>query len=326
MKICLFDPGFENNSNSLSSNLGDLIIQEAVNRELINIFGECEVRSVSTHTNMKKEQIRTIQNCSLTFVGGTNLLSSKMNEYRQWKISLLNSFQIKNAILLGVGWWQYQESPNLYTQILLKSALSNKIFHSVRDNYTKLKLESIGIKNILNTGCPTMWPLSDIKPEDIPSSKSENALLMLTDYSRNIDLDRKLIELLTKQYKTVFVWPQGRKDLEYIREFKFPLVILEHSMEALNSFLKSEIQFDYIGTRLHGGVKCLLSQKRTLVLEIDNRAKEIAIDTGLPTAQRDNFDYIEQWIKSASITKIKIDISTIHRWKSQFKFKNEKAC
>jgi len=319
MRICLFDPGIEDNNNSPSSNLGDLIIQEAVDRELMSVFGDCNVRRISTQTQMRQEQMKLVHNSSLIFVGGTNILSSKMNEYKQWKISLFDSLQIKNAILLGVGWWQYQENPNLYTKIILKSALSNKLFHSVRDNYTKLKLESIGIKNVLNTGCPTMWPLSQIKFEEIPSAKSENALLMLTDYSKNINLDRKLIELLINQYKKVFVWPQGRNDLDYILGLNFPLVILEHTMEALDNFLNSGILFDYIGTRLHGGIRCLLAKKRTLILEIDNRAKEIAIDTGVTTAQRSDLNYIKQWIITPSMTQIKIDVSTINKWKSQFK-------
>jgi hypothetical protein len=323
MKICLFDPSIENNDYSPSSNLGDLIIQEAVNRELISIFNNCDIKRISTQTYLKQEQIREFHDCSLFFVGGTNLLSSRMNEYRQWKISLFNSFRISNAILLGVGWWQYQENPNLYTKTILRCALSNKIFHSVRDNYTKLKLESIGIKNVLNTGCPTMWPLAGIKPDEIPSSKAENVLLMLTDYYQDIDLDKKLIEVLIRQYKTVFAWPQGRNDLEYIRNFNLPVVILEHSLQSLDNFIKSGIQFDYIGTRLHGGIRCLLARKRSLILEIDNRAKEIAIDTGITTSSRNNFDYIKRWIDKPLITKINLDVKLINKWKSQFNAKYE---
>ncbi len=323
MKICLFDPSIENNDYVPSSNLGDLIIQEAVNRELISIFNDCDIKRISTQTYLKQEQFRELHNYSLIFVGGTNLLSSKMNEYKQWKISLFDSFRIGNAILLGVGWWQYQENPNLYTKTILRCALSNKVLHSVRDNYTKLKLESVGIRNVINTGCPTMWPLAGLRPDEIPSSKAENALLMLTDYYQDIDLDKKLIEILIGQYKTVFAWPQGRNDLEYIRNFNLPVVILEHSLDSLDNFIKSGIQFDYIGTRLHGGIRCLLVRKRSLILEIDNRAKEIAIDTGIPTSPRNDFDYIKQWIEKPLITKIDLDVKLINKWKSQFNAKHE---
>ena len=318
MKICLFDPGIENNDNSPSSNLGDLIIQEAVHRELANVFDNPDLLSISTHTFLEKEQIRVMKNNSLIFVGGTNLLSSKMNKYRQWKISLLNSFQIKNVILFGVGWWQYQTNPNFYTQFILRSILSNKIYHSVRDNYTMLKLESMGIKNVLNTGCPTMWPLSKVNSAQIPTIKSENVLLMLTDYTQKFELDKKLIELLLSQYKKVFVWPQGRNDLKYILKFNQPLNILEHSLKDLDDFIKSGVEFDYIGTRLHGGIRCLLAKKRSLILEVDNRAKEIAIDTGIPTSSRNDFDFINNWINKPQSTNIKLNEKAINQWKNQF--------
>ncbi|MBD2176643.1 polysaccharide pyruvyl transferase family protein [Pseudanabaena sp. FACHB-1998] len=319
MKICLFDPGIEDNNGKPSSNLGDLIIQEAVMRELKDIFGNSPIEKISTQSKIDNDGCKKIQTSDLCFVGGTNLLSSNMDKYNQWKISLFDTFVMRNAILLGVGWWQYQDSPNLYTRFLLKSALSNSYLHSVRDSYTKAKLASIGITNVINTGCPTMWSLSQIKIDQIPRNKSENALLMLTDYSKNLDLDKKLIELLLSKYEEVFVWPQGSQDLEYIKSLNVSLTILDRSLDALDAFLKSDIQFDYIGTRLHGGIRCLLSNRRSLILEIDNRAKEIASDTGLTTVPRNDLTYISQWIEKSSETKIRIDTSSINKWKEQFK-------
>jgi hypothetical protein len=55
-----------------------------------------------------------------------------------------------------------------------------------------------------------------------------------------------------------------------------------------------------------------------LILEIDNRAKEIAIDTGITTSPRNDFDYLKQWIEKPLITKINLDINLINKWKSQF--------
>lgn len=179
-------------------------------------------------------------------------------------------------------------------------------------------LESAGIKNVINTGCPTMWDLTDIKANDIPTTKSDNALLMLTDYSKNIDLDKKLIQLLITNYKKVYVWPQGRNDKEYLCDLGFSGIFLDHSLPAFDAFLDSKISFDYIGTRLHGGIRCILNKKRSLILEVDNRAKEIAKDTGLPTISRADFDYIKHWIAQGSVTKINIDAVPIEQWKQQF--------
>jgi len=319
IRICLLNPAIENNNLSPSSNLGDLIIQEAILRELKDLFPFSEIINISTHIPMSQKHIRLLYTCSFIFVGGTNLLSSNMNDYKQWKISIFKAFQIRKAILLGVGWWQYEHTPNFYTKVLLKAALSNKYIHSVRDSYTKNKMISLGIKNIINTGCPTMWPLANINVNDIPHTQSNNVLLMLTDYNKNFKYDSRLIELLFSNYKQIFFWPQGREDMSYIHELNNSVIMLEHSLESLNKFLLSDINCDYIGTRLHGGIKCILTKKRSLILGIDNRAKEIAFDTGLTVIDRKDLNSINKWINNYTITKFKIDIDAINQWKSQFK-------
>jgi len=322
MKICLFDPGIEDHNGSPSANLGDLIIQEAVKRELNSACGNCETVHISSHVFPTPEQISLARNCSLIFAGGTNLLGSQMNVYKQWKVSFRQQIKLKKSVLIGVGWERYQDEPNFYTKFILNFVLSRKLFHSVRDSYTKAKLQSAGIRNVLNTGCPTMWPLMNIKSEDYPLEKAENVLLMLTDYSKKPDLDKKLLELVASRYKKIFFWPQGRSDLEYFSELRannnFPFFTLEHSIASFENFLNSGVSFDYIGTRLHGGVKCLLSKKRSLILEIDNRAAEIAKDTKISTAKRADFEYINRWIDAPSTTNIKLDSDTIRLWRSQF--------
>lgn len=345
MKICLFDPGLENNNGTPSANLGDLIIQEAVDREINNLFGKCEIIRIATHTYPDTEHIELARSCSFILVGGTNLLHSHMKKYRQWAILLKQKMRIQRAILFGVGWRSYEDAPDFYTTISLKALLSNSHIHSVRDNYTKMQLQSVGIKNVINTGCPTMWPLRHIKSDDIPQRKSENALVMLTDYSKEPTLDIKLLELALSQYKKVFIWSQGRGDIQYvcdllstlnfpaivlgnnldkyvyslIEDDRFPIIVLEHSIQVFKNLLNSQIPFDYIGTRLHGGIKCLLSKRRSLIIEIDNRAKEIARETKLPTASRADFDAMKRWINEPYVTNFEIDINSINAWKHQFK-------
>ncbi|BAY36711.1 hypothetical protein NIES2111_10420 [Nostoc sp. NIES-2111] len=327
VKVCLFDPGLENNNGNPSANLGDLIIQEAVTRELQNLFPQLDLLRITTHSLPTDAKIIEARNCQFAFVGGTNLLSSQMGKGRQWKFSLKQQILLNKSLikptLLGVGWRTYQnEPPDFYSRVILKTLLSNKIIHSVRDNYTKNKLNSAGIKNVLNTGCPTMWPFTEFNYDEIPQTKAENALVMLTDYSPNPELDRKLLELVANKYETIFVWPQGRGDKQYIlniaADIPINMTMLEHSYESFKDLLKSGIAFDYIGTRLHGGIKCLLSKKRSLIVAIDNRGKEIAKDTNLPTCERDDFYRITQWIETASKVEIKMPQDAIDKWKSQF--------
>ncbi|MBD2297306.1 polysaccharide pyruvyl transferase family protein [Nostoc sp. FACHB-190] len=322
MKICLFDPGLENNQGVPSANLGDLIIQEAVSRELHSLFPNGEFINIATHEFPTVAHILAATSCPLIFVGGTNLLGSRMDYYKQWKVSLLQKIILRKAILLGVGWERYQVRPNLYTRTSLRAVLSNQLIHSVRDKYTKEKLESAGINNVINTACPTMWPFIDMDFQNIPTKKAENVLLMLTDYSQCPELDQKLLELIAAKYEKVFVWPQGRGDKEYISNLvsslAIPVVMLEHSYSSFKDFLNSGVSFDYIGTRLHGGIKCLLAKKRALIIEIDSRAKEIAKDTNLPTCDREDFPRITQWIETASKVEIKMPKDAIDKWKSQF--------
>jgi polysaccharide pyruvyl transferase WcaK-like protein len=326
LEICLFDPSIQNSQGLLSTNLGDLIIREAVKTELDNLFPNSKLVSIATHTFPSTQSILTAKDCTYSFVGGTNLLNSDIGKKRkrQWKFTLPQQMLVNKCILLGVGWQKYEASPNLQSCLILKTILSKKMIHSVRDSYTREKLQSAGINNVLNTNCPTMWPFLKWNWDDqnIPSEKSENVLIMLTDYWRDLKLDRKLLELLAAKYKRIFVWPQGINDREYVIDLAVSLqiqvTILEHSLESLNNFIDSDISFDYIGTRLHGGIKCLLSHRKSLIIEIDNRAREIAKDTNLPTVARSNLLGIIQWIESPSSVKIELNNDDINQWKSQF--------
>jgi len=319
IKIGLFDPSLGNNAGSESPNLGDLIINEAIIREIYSIFPRANLLRLSTHEPLLRQHIKELRDCSLVFVGGSNLLCSNMYRNKLWKISLAEAMQIRKVILFGVGWWQYEKMPNLYTRLLLKIILAGGFVHSLRDNYTKERLSKLGFKNVINTGCPTMWPLARINFEEIPKKKADNALLMLTDYNQAPEVDKAIAKLLLKNYNKVFFWPQGRNDKSYLSILDLPLIVLDHSLQALNEILSSDISIDYVGTRLHGGIKCLIARKRSLILNIDNRAKEIARDSGLMTIERGNIEFVDHWINSSSNLRIKIDINSIEKWKSQFK-------
>lgn len=313
--ICLFDPGYENNSGEFSSNLGDLIIQESVLRELNHIFKNAKIRSISTQQYPSWFLFNTINKANYKFVGGTNLLSSNMNDYNQWKIRLRDIPLIGRVILMGVGWWQYQEKPDSYTKFLLNMVLSKKHYHSVRDEYTAEKLRGIGIENVINTGCPTMWNLNS---GAIPCRKAESVLTMLTDYNIDPALDKKLLTILKASYRKIYFWPQGRNDARYISELGESVEMLDRTLGSLDRFIDSDVDFDYIGTRLHGGVRCLAKARRSLIIAIDNRAKEISSDTNLPVVDRNDFDALHAWINTPTKVCISLNMDRIFQWKKQF--------
>lgn len=302
------------------TNLGDQIIMDAVNQILNQIFnGDFFIR-LQTHDVINKVSYEHIQQSEYVIVGGTNLLSSNMNYYNQWKISLWDSLFIKDVILMGVGWCEYQPKPNLYTKILYNKVLNKSFFHSVRDSYSEKQLKSIGIDNVINTSCPTMWSLTEEHCSNIPCKKSSCVLLTFTKYRQCPEYDFQLINLLKDEYKKILFWIQQPEDFKYMRDMcgdDEQIVYIQPTLKALDKVLL-ECDLDYIGTRLHAGIRALQAKKRTLIISVDNRATEIAKDTNLPTISRDNIEGIANWINSNQKTFIKIPIGNIREWKNQF--------
>jgi hypothetical protein len=152
-----------------------------------------------------------------------------------------------------------------------------------------------------------------------PTKKGDQALLMLTDYAPAPAADHALIDLLRRRYSKLFYWPQGSEDLAYLRQLGSDVEIVPPGLDALKGFLGPRAgSLDYVGTRLHGGIFCIRHGIRSLVLSIDNRAAEIARDTGLPCAQRGDLDSIERWIGSTAPTRLTMPADNIEAWRRQF--------
>ena len=325
MKVAVIDPGVFI-PNMPKYNLGDLIIQQAVTRELHNVLLEDTVyHRICPHIPMSEQDLKHIDESDMVFLGGSNLIGNtiflkrKLSFWRQWKINLKEAKRFKNkAVMLGIGWRRYEGSTGFYTRAMLNACLDKSRLHSVRDEYTKIKFNKMGFDNVINTGCPTIWPLADVSKDDIPVKKAENALLMLTNYNLKPEIDGNIIDLLCSNYSKIYFWPQGVNDKEYALSFGRDFEILPESLDGLDQFVHSDIDFDYIGTRLHGGIFCLLANRRSLILKIDNRATELARQTGLPTVDRDDLDGIEDWICNSTETLIHVNNTAISTWRNQF--------
>ncbi len=315
-KITIFD------TSITSENIGDFIIMDSVVRELKTMFPNDMFFYSLTHDKISKPTYRLNSISDYSFIGGTNLLSSNMNKYNQWKINLFDAYFLKDIVLMGVGWWQYQDKPNFYTRILLKKVLNKRVLHSVRDSYTEKMLNRIGINNVINTGCMTMWQLTQEHCKKIPKSKAENVILTLTDYNKDIDKDQILIDILNKNYKNICFWPQGSGDLEYLKSLKNTenIEIVGGNLFSYDLLLEdSQTSLDYIGTRLHAGIRALQKSRRTIIIGIDNRAKEKSKDFNLEVLDRKNIYQLEKLLLKEFPTEIKINEENINKWKSQFK-------
>lgn len=316
--LVLWSPGIENHQGRPSANLGDLIIEEAVLDELKSVFTDWRISKIATHMRLGPAQRRLVREADLVVVGGSNLLSSYMDGYFQWDLTLANAWAARGTVLMGAGWWKDQGVPNRYTKILLNTVLSRRYTHSVRDSQAQKLLKSAWIPKVSNTACPTMWALARMDTAAIRTAPARKVLCMITDYYPEPELDKALFDTLKAAYDTVYLWPQGMGDYRYALGLGFDGVMLEPSLDALNQLLRDEPELDYVGTRLHGGVRCLRNGKRCLTLEVDNRAREIARDTGLPTVPRADIAGIAAWTKGSEPVRLRLPLDTINAWKAQF--------
>lgn len=258
------------------------------------------------------------------FVLGTNLLRNKIRfrgRKNQWAINFYDCLFMKPAILMGVGWNKYSGKIDLKSKFFYKRALNDKYTHSVRDNYTKQKLFECGIENVINTGCPSLWCLSEKHTEQLPTQKARNVVFTLTDNTRSIEEDCKLIDILISHYEEVLFWPQGSEDLEYFHSLKnlkkSRIQILSCHLNSLDKALNIN-DIEYVGTRLHAGIRAIQKKKRSLIISIDNRATEMHKDFNLPVIGRNELELLPLKIETDRITSLNIPLESIKTWKDQF--------
>ena len=300
-------------------NIGNQIIMDAVKTELMELFLQSFVLSLPVE-DIKTNARRYNAVSDISFVGGTNILNGNIRKYRQWDLDLHNILRLSNIVLLGCGWCQYEERPiTRYTQWAFNKVFSKQYIHSVRDEYTRSKLASIGIDSI-NTGCPTLWRITDEVTNRIPKNKKQCVVITLTDYNRNQVRDKHLLDICLRNYQKVYLFPQGTGDIPYIKSLGYieRLQVISPQISAYNALLESG-EVDYIGTRLHAGIRALQKTVRSFIIGIDNRAKEMARDFGLPVLDEESMDKLEEWINVPYSLELKIPFERIESWKRQFR-------
>ena len=315
--IVCFDPSLE------TDNLGDAIIMRYCRRELENLFPNRGFAAIATHVLPTPEETALVRKTKYKFVCGTNLLTSYIEHHWRWILpeGFRGKRDFRNGILLGCGWGEYQGDCSDYSRMLYRSLLNPSVMHSVRDQYTTDKLRRAGISNVLNTGCPTTWGLTEAHCRAIPTGKSDAVVTTVTDYRPNPEEDQAMLDILSRNYDRVLLWPQGRGDLMYLTNLKLPqnLQILPRNLSALEAVLGGG-NLDYVGTRLHGGIHALNYGVRTIILSVDNRAAEMGRDLNLPILERSRIaKELEPRIREHFETKICIPRDNIDRFRNQFR-------
>lgn len=303
-----------------SDNCGDGIIMENCMLQLSDCLDVAALRHIPTHrlpTEEEKQQLRT---SGKKILCGTNILSGHMRSYGLWRLGAEVS-PYRETILMGVGFDSKDESFDGYTRQLLRTVLSRDGYHSVRDSFSEQKLKSMGISNVLNTGCPTMWKLTPERCAAIPAGKATNVICTVTDYCRDKVNDKAMLDILLDNYEKVYLWLQGRDDLAYIQELGYQdkLILVPSTLADYDTVLK-QADLDYVGTRLHAGIRALSKGHRSLIISIDNRAECIGDDTGLPVLRREDILIVLKDRLSGTIeTQISLPWENIRAFKKQFK-------
>ena len=124
-----------------------------------------------------------------------------------------------------------------------------------------------------------------------------------------------------KDYKNLFFWPQGLGDAKYFRSISegsnVDVKIISPNLCSFDDFLQT-VQVDYIGNRLHAGIRAIQKGRRAHIISIDNRAHEISKDINLSSSIRGDFESVHEFISSNNETALSIPYDAIDTWKSQF--------
>ena len=131
--------------------------------------------------------------------------------------------------------------------------------------------------------------------------------------------DKRMVEILKRNYSNKYFWIQGSQDQEYLESLTDT-----RDITYINPLLKNYHEFlmtkdcDYVGTRLHAGIKAMQMFKRSIIIGVDNRSDDITKTYKLNYVLRENIDELDQMINEKVITDINIDTDKISTFLQQF--------
>ena len=303
-----------------ADNLGDKIIYYFCSKILKDLGIEV-MRRIPTQVPISADNDAYLAEHEekIKMIAGTNVVMRHVFGSRQWYRPTTDE-RLHHLCLFGVGLDRYDESFDWASKKFYRTFLDAGVLHSVRDSLTERALHDIGIENVVNTACPTMWNLTESFCKAIPRGKATTVVTTVTDYAKDPVLDYEMMDVLLESYDKVYVWLQGSGDLSYLQGYPriSELDIIPYTVNAYVKLLERN-DIEYVGTRLHAGIFALNRKKRTLILAVDSRAKAIAEDTGLPVASRAAIHLLRDYIESNREVKIRLPWKNIERWKQQFR-------
>jgi hypothetical protein len=308
--IVVADPG------AASTNVGDRIISQSVDAELVAPLRATgrQVELVPMHGSLSSTHRAALRDAEAVVVCGTNLLSDHMRFRRAWHWPVEDIELCRGRLtFLGVGWWQYQRAGIDPVSAAWLRSLTGPTPWAVRDEYSLRKLRRARIPAV-HTSCPTLW---GVEKQVLPSGQ-RRAVVTFTDYSQDPLADGRLVRELAERFDEVLFWPQGPGDPSYIDQVRAGVgTLLGPGLDELDSVL-AEPDTAYVGLRLHGGIRAMQRGVPSLVLSIDNRAREIARSVGLRAPSRHAARAYRQDLESGETVGIAVPRDSVQRWRASW--------
>ncbi len=313
-KIALLDPSMDNQLN-----LGDQILSQDARWAILNAYPDARVYRFPATQRLTAKQYQSIRLCDRVFVCGGIMLNSHMDDQCHWALTLRDIFKLKPVTLLGVAWQCEKQGANLYTRSLLRGILGDDLQHAVRDEYTKYRLQQIGIKNVINTSCPSFWNHSAQTQLHIPKRKSKDVVFTLDWQRQDPATDGRILRLLSQQYRRLYYWPQGIRDHRYLDQIsEEPIMLIDDNLKHLDQLFEEHDDIDYVGMRIEAGIRAIQKRKRAVLLDVDGSAHEFGQPIRLKVISRQDTTALRAWIGSSHRTRITPPQHAISAWLNQF--------
>lgn len=304
MSVVVVDPGMT------STNLGDQIISDAIHREFVSPLKQTTaVQVIPMHGPLSDASRDALRAADEVVVCGTNLLSNHMRFRTSWEWDRADIELAKGKLtVFGAGWWQYQVGAIDPVSARWMKTMSGGRTWGVRDAYSAQRLNNAGV-SAAHISCPTLWRVAE---QALPSTE-KRVIATFTDYNQDPLADRRLIDLLESRYEVLY-WPQGPGDRRYIESISPTTpTFIDPSLAAFDHELQQP-DTAYVGLRLHGGIRAMQFGVPSLILSIDNRAREISRSVGLRAPSRHAFRDIELALAGQAPVPVQLPAETIDSW------------
>jgi hypothetical protein len=270
---------------SLSTrNVGDLFIEDSVKRILV--FDRANSIDIDPRKPITQAQLDAINRTEAAVIAGTNLWYRDMPRAGRWRFSLADLNKIRVPIIpFGVGTTRHFGEDNGFegeTLAQLKRIHTSCPVASARDWRTVEALEGAGIRNVVMTGCPTLFRTLAPTWQLHPFQESRPIVLTVRKGQRpNV---RTLIRLMRQRAIEPVVAAQ--QDGDRFLAYSVPLVrraiptVYRYDIKPYLELVRECI--GAIGWRLHGNMLHLAYGNPAMLFCNCSRGESFCDSFGLP--------------------------------------------